>query len=410
MTEGPNLLVEWASPWREFRSSIGPALGRSPAPLAGEAPTGLFPLRGLLLSWGAEAIVLALAIVLRAEVAKLQPYHPPPLPRHDVIYFHGNELPRVEDFGGAQTGRSGMAGGKQAHHASQTIRVVRGDSVRDKVVDAPNLKLPISNAPVENLLAFKPIPGPPPAEGLKANATAPALSQNSIVAPAPEVLRQMDRKIASLDQSVVAPPPSAQADRRRQVMGLTPAIVAPSAADVPRDQGRSIVSMTSPIIQPSPDDVHREPPPLRGPAGPPNTVVPPPVSAPVRESTQQAKLNLPAASVIAPPPANVTTDRSVSGVSLSDPKVVPPPVQLGGRSKDPHAIVSVTGAERIVPPPPSVVGGSALEGGGRGQGKKAGGFGTSTADIVVPPPPGVGSATEYDSAPAMSPAIPSVYR
>jgi len=140
MTEGPNLLVEWASPWREFRSSIGPALGRSPAPLAGEAPTGLFPLRGLLLSWGAEAIVLALAIVLRAEVAKLQPYHPPPLPRHDVIYFHGNELPRVEDFGGAQTGRSGMAGGKQAHHASQTIRVVRGDSVRDKVVDAPNLR------------------------------------------------------------------------------------------------------------------------------------------------------------------------------------------------------------------------------------------------------------------------------
>ena len=31
MTEGPNLLVEWSSPWQEFRSAIRPALGRSPA-------------------------------------------------------------------------------------------------------------------------------------------------------------------------------------------------------------------------------------------------------------------------------------------------------------------------------------------------------------------------------------------
>ncbi|HMK23544.1 MAG TPA: hypothetical protein VK466_14505, partial [Terriglobales bacterium] len=318
MTEGPKLLVEWSSPWQEFCSAIGPALGRSPAPLAGEAPTGLFPVRGLLLSWGAEAIVLALAIILPAKMALLRPYHPPPLPKHDVIYFHGNELPRVEDFGGAQAGKSGTAGGKQAHHASQTIRVVRGDTVRDKVVDAPNLKLPVSSAPVENLLAFKPVPGPPPAEGLKSSLATPALSQNSIVAPAPELLRQLDRRVATLDQSVVAPPPSANPERRRDVMGLTPAIIAPAPSDVQRESGRSIVSMTSPIIQPSPDDVRRDPPPLRGPAGPPNMVVPPPVSAPVREGAQQAKLTLPAASVIAPPPSHVTPDRTVSGVALTD--------------------------------------------------------------------------------------------
>jgi len=399
MTEGPKLLVEWSSPWQEFRSAIRPALGRSPTPLAGEAPTGLFPLRGLLLSWGAEAIMLALAIILPAKIALLRPYHPPPLPRHEVIYFHGNELPRVEDFGGAQIGKSGRAGGTQAHHATQTIRVVRGDTVREKVVDAPNLKLPISNAPVENLLAFKPVPGPPPAEGLKPNSAAPTLSQNGIIAPAPEVLRAMDRRrIVRLDESVVAPPPSANMDQRRQTMGLTPAIIAPAPTDVQRESGRSIVSMTSPIIQPSPDDVRREPPPLRGPAGPPNTVVPPPVSAPLREGTQQAKLNMPAASVIAPPPSHVTPDRSLSGVSLSDPKVVPPPVQLGGRSKDPQAIVGVTAADRIVPPPPSVSGGTALDGGGRGQAKRAGGFGTLTAENVVPPPPGAATGTERSGA------------
>lgn len=399
MTEGPNLLVQWSSPWEEFRSAIGPALGRSPAPLAGEAPTGLFPLRGLLLSWGAEAILLTLAIILPAKIALLRPYQPPPIPKHEVIYFHGNELPRVQDFGGAQSGKSGMAGGKQAHHASQTIRVARGDTARDKVVDAPNLKLPVSNAPVENLLAFKPVPGPPPAEGLKSSLAAPALSQNSIIAPAPEVLRQLDRRIASLDQSVVAPPPSGNTERRRDVMGLTPLIIAPAPDDVQREPGRSIVSMTSPIIQPSPNDVHREPPPLRGPAGPPNLAVPPPVSAPVREGTQQAKLTLPAAGVIAPPPSHVTADRSISGVNLAaDPKVVPPPVQLGGRSKDPRAIVGVTAADRIVPPPPTVSGGTAPDGGGRGQGKKAGGFGTLAAENVVPPPPGVTANAEHPGA------------
>jgi hypothetical protein len=398
MIEDPKLLVEWSSPWREFVSSIRPALSRSPEPLAGEAPTGLFPLRGLLLSWGAEAILLVLAIILPAKMALLRPYHPPPLPRHDVIYFHGNELPRVEDFGGAQAGKSGAAGGKQAHHASQTIRVARGDTARDKVVDAPNLKLPVSTAAVENLLAFRPVPGPPPAEGLKSTQTTPTLSQNAIVAPSPEVLRKLDRRIARLDPSVVAPPPSANADSRRDVMGLTPAIIAPAPSDVQRESGRAIVSMTSPIIQPSPDDVHREPPPLHGPAGPPNTVVPPPVSAPVRESTQQAKLNLPVASVIAPPPSHVTPDRSISGVNLADPRVVPPPVQLGGRSKDPRAVVGVAAAERIVPPPPSVPGGIALEGGGRGQGKKAGGFGTLTPENVVPPPPGMASGVEHSDA------------
>ena len=34
--ETPKLLIEWASPWEEFLTSIGPALGRSPKRLAGE--------------------------------------------------------------------------------------------------------------------------------------------------------------------------------------------------------------------------------------------------------------------------------------------------------------------------------------------------------------------------------------
>jgi hypothetical protein len=390
MSEGPKLLVEWSSRWDDFRSAIGPAFGRSPAPLAGEAPTGLFPIRGLLLSWGAEAILLALAIWLPVKMRDLPTFRTLTPPKHQVIYY-GHELPQVQDFGGAESGRSGVAGGQQAHHDTQTIRVARGTSRSEKVVDAPNLNLPMSLAPVANLLAFKSIPGPPPAEGLKAATPTPSLSKNAIVAPPPEVIRELDRSIPRLNSGVVAPPPSSAAERSRQVMGLSATtIIAPAPSDVPRDRSHAILSMTTPIVQPSPDDIPRDPPPLRGPAASNTIIVPPPVSAPQRENTQVAKLSMPAQAVIAPPPSQVTSDRTVSGASLSDPKVVPPPVQVGGRSTDKRAILGMTAANAIVPPPPSVAGGSAINGGGRGHGQSAGGFGTTlTADNVVPPPPTV---------------------
>ena len=391
MSEGPKLLVEWSPRWSEFRSAIGPAFRRSPTPLAGEAPTGLFPLRGILVSWGAEAILLTLAILLPARLATMRTFRTVTPPKHQVIYY-GHELPQVQDFGGAEAGRSGVAGGQQAHHDTQTIRVARGTSRTEKVVEAPNVNLPVSLAPVANLLALKSIPGPPPAEGLKAATPTPSFSKNAIVAPPPEVIRELDRSIPRLNNSVVAPPPSsAAAERARQVTGLTTAtVIAPAPSDGPRDRSNAVMSMTTPIVQPSPNDVPRDPPPLRGPSAANAIIVPPPVSAPQRENTQASKLSMPALAVIAPPPSQVTSDRTVSGASLSDPKVVPPPVQVGGRSSDKHAIMGMTAASVVVPPPPSVSGGTAVNGGGRGHAPSAGGFGTIlSADNVVPPPPSV---------------------
>jgi hypothetical protein len=392
MIEGPKLLVEWSSRWDEFWTAIGPAIGRSPAPLAGEAPTGLFPLRGLLVSWGAEAILLALAIWLPTKLREMPTFRTVTPPKHTVIYYQGNELPQVQDYGGAQMGRSGVAGGQQAHHESQAIKVARGTSRTEKVVDAPNLNLPVSLAPVANLLAVSPVPGPPPSEGLKATMPAPSLSKNAIVAPPPEVIRDLERSIPRMNSAVVAPPPTQVAsERNRQLMGLSSAtIIAPAPTDIPRNQSHSVMAMTTPIVRPSPTDVPRDPPPLRGPAASNTIIVPPPVSAPLRENTQTAKLNMPAPAVIAPPPSQVTSDRTVSGASLSDPKVVPPPVEVGGRSPDKRAILGMTAANQVVPPPPSVSGGSAISGGGRGHNQAAGGFGTVlSADNVVPPPPSV---------------------
>ena len=158
MNEGPKLLVEWSSPWQEFRTAIGPAFARSTRPLAGEAQVGLFPYRGMLISWVLEALLLVAVIVLPTKLASMRPYQPPAIPKYDVIYFSPDELPQIEDAGGAEVGRSGRGGGQEAFHHTQTIRVSRGNAVRDTVVDAPKLDLPRSDSPVANLLAFKTIP------------------------------------------------------------------------------------------------------------------------------------------------------------------------------------------------------------------------------------------------------------
>src|SRR2546429_8149772 len=83
--EPPRLLVEWSSPWEEFKSAIRPALSKPPKQLAGEAPTGMFPYRGMAVAWVLEVLLLILVIVLPARIATLQPYSPPPIRKWDVI-------------------------------------------------------------------------------------------------------------------------------------------------------------------------------------------------------------------------------------------------------------------------------------------------------------------------------------
>jgi hypothetical protein len=329
------LLVEWSSPWQEFRTSLGPALGRSPAHLPAEARTGLVPYRGMLLTWIGEALLLVVLIVLPGQVASMRPNDPPSFSKYDVIYFSPDELPRTEDTGGAQPGRSGRAGGQEAHHRTQTIRVARGSLVRDKIVDAPNLKLPVANTPVANLLAYKAIPGPPPAEGVHSSRQVPALSQ-SVVPPAPDVERSPTHNQPTLIASVIAPAPS------------------PLPQDMPavRIPGMQAVQ-----------------------------VVPPPVSAPERATTLNPRLTLPAPNVVAPAPVQAAREFSPRGPGFGpgelQKQVVPPPVQLGNRSLTSPAGASLGGGPTVVAPPVQL--GSTLGSQGR--------IGLEGSVAVVPPAP-----------------------
>jgi hypothetical protein len=402
--DAPKLLIEWASPWEEFVTSIRPALSRSSPRLAGEAPYGILPYRGMLTSWVVEAFLLCVAIVLPMKIAQLRPYVAPKPTGHDVIYYSGDELPRTEDLGGAQAGITGRAGGSQGHHRTQTIKIARGKSLVERVVDAPDLKLPASKDAVANLLAIKPNPGPPPLEGVRSSRRVPGLAAN-VVAPAPNVIRDYTR--GSTLESVVPPAPNLSRDHPLATPALNAAVIAP-APTVSRDHTLVAPALGAPIVAPAPSisrdrtlvapslaaavvppapavassEISRSPVQM---ANPP--VVPPPVSSPEREASRNARLTMPATSIIAPPPASdISSDlhRLASG-SFPDPAktvVPPPPAQAGSGSLVSSLLGKLFGTTDVVPPPPTVTGGSA-----------AGGNGASLSANVVPPPPGVASGS-----------------
>src|SRR5216684_3208280 len=282
--EPPHLLVEWSSPWEEFKSALRPALTRPPKRLAGEAPIGMFPYRGMLVSWLLECLLLIALIVLPEHFVSLEIPTPSTRPQQDVIYYSGNELPQTNDRGGAQSGKSGRAGGQQAHHRTQTIRVARGDKPGEKVVDAPKINLPHSDSAVANLLAFKPNPGPPPAEGLRSSLIAPMLPAMtmSAVPPSPELNSSASRRSSTLTSNVIPPAPEVSRTPTRTSPILNAAII-PPAPNVSRDKMRTANPLAPTVVAPAPRDEQRDLADSRVPLTQSVDVVAPPVSAPQRD-------------------------------------------------------------------------------------------------------------------------------
>jgi hypothetical protein len=429
--DAPKLLVAWTSRWDDFITSIPPAFARSESRLAGEAPFGLIPLRIMIPSFVLEAFLIFAAIIIPIKINQLRPYVAPSIANHDVIYYSGDELPRTEDLGGAESGKTGRAGGDESHHRTQTIRIARGSSLVPRVVDAPNLKIPESRDAVANLLAIKPNPGPPPSEGLRSTRSAPNLS-TSIVAPAPNAVRDYTRNGVRLDTviapapsttrdlttaptlsatvippapnvasdhtlyapalapSVIPPAPKISRDRISASPSLTPNVVAP-APSVSREQARSAPSLASNVIPPAPGAVSRQV--SSSPVQMANVaVVPPPASAPERMSTRDPKLTLPAPTVIAPPPSSdISRDmrRLPNGSTADTSKAVvpPPPTQSGSGSLLSSLVGKIFGASEVVPPPPAV----------SSNGGNTGSPATTLSPRVVPPPPSsTGSTTAGD--------------
>jgi hypothetical protein len=378
----PKFLIEWEPRWQAFTSAVGPAMERSPAHLAGELHPGLFPVHGMVATWVLEFALLVAIITIPTTLMRMGLFLPPPMPKpkYDVIYFSGDELPKVNDAGGAEAGHEGRSGGREHFSRKQTIKVARGDSLVEKVMDAPKLKLPRSSDPVKNLLAVTaPQPGPPPTEGLRSTQLVHP-PQETVVPPQPEIRRQRL--------------PAAQA-------------------------------MTATVVQPAPD-TRREIARTRLPQLDNNDVVPPPVAVPSNESAVP-KLALPATLVVQPPPR---VDRELWGAAHPLPGaketagVIPPPVQAVGRGlgRATRAVGTVGGGTEVIPPPANAVAGGTAgltSGVGNGMGKElaslsspvvgppgSGGTGLETGGIVISNSPGskVGIGEGGAGSLAMSPS------
>ncbi|MGA9472809.1 MAG: hypothetical protein WBV36_10115 [Terriglobales bacterium] len=409
-TEWPELrlLVEWSSPWEEFKTALRPALARSPEALAGEAPVGIFPYRGILVSWLLECLLLIAIIVIPARIASMQPFVAPPRPKWDVIYYSGDELPQTADRGGAQAGKTGRAGGQQAHHRTQTIKVARGDKPGETVVDAPKVNLPHSDSAVANLLAFKPIPGPRPAEGLQSasalRAPTSTLPNVTPIAPAPDVSAAANRNQANLATSVVAPAPEISHndahDNRRAASAVSPTPIAP-APNMATDRLRSTSSIASTVVAPAPSQTPRDLASSRVQISQTTDVVAPPVSAPQRDlAAPTTKLSLPAPTVVAPPPSQVSRDLNSWGSTrsgdLRSQPVPPPPSAAAGGSQTRSGRGTL--GTQAVPPAESInKNGASNDAASNGASSSASGGSRNSrggsrldANSVVPPPPTVG--------------------
>ena len=418
------LLVEWSSPWEEFRTAIGPAFSHSQRKLAGEARTGIFPYRGMLATWIGEAVVLAALIIIPAKLASLRPYTPPPQRKYELIYYTGDELPRTEDAGGAQAGRAGRAGGREAHHHTQTIRVARGGSLREKVVDAPNFKLPVSDTAVANLLAYKPIPGPPPAEGLKTALRVSGALETQVVAPAPFINRQSMQYAPTLNTTVVAPSPAVpkrdmtdlQLPGSRAAQVVPPPVSAPERATI--NQNPKLTLPSQQVIAPAPTPQISRDLAMRGPGFGSGElqkqVVPPAVQLPSGTAHRGTGLFNGNSSAVVPPPVQmipgeVQQRQGPRGLNGSA-GVVAPPVKIAGGPLQRPSGSGLGGTIAVAAPAPSLSGVGSLT--GRGQGNRGGGLGGAfdSGDVAAPPKgggTGSGTGVVVSSNPGAQKGLPS---
>ncbi|HEY2860060.1 MAG TPA: energy transducer TonB, partial [Terracidiphilus sp.] len=286
--------------------------------------------------------------------------------KYDVIYYSGDELPKVSDVGGAQSGRTGQGGGRQGFNRTQAIHVSRGEQLRERVVDAPKLNLPHSDAAVANLLAYKRVPGPPPAEGLKSALRALQAPQMDAIAPAPEVDRNQMQPAPALNSSVVPPAPAAQNLAALRLPGSHPMQVVPPPVSAPEDITNSNPKLTLPaqaVVAPAPAQVTREM--TKGPGFGPGDI----------------------RNQVVPPPVQVGSDSGEmrNRASLGGTSAVPPPVQVGGGPMSHQPVSGLGGGVSAVPPPPMLSGGTSLTGRGSGsRGMGRGGAG-EMGEVAAPP-------------------------
>jgi hypothetical protein len=247
MRDAPHLLVEWEPGWRSFATSVRAALRPQPRRSGfrgvpyGTRPRG--PLSSLLLHFALVFTYVSLspwfhllAPVQPQIVLESHAYNGP-------IYYLSEGLPPVADVGGAESGRTGRAGGAEAFHSRQVIRIARGNRVSRVIVDAPKLNLPRTDGAVANLLALSsPMPAPPAHALQNFQRIGAVLPQVAAVPPAPDIARLVGPRMPDVRPDVI-PPPARPNEMPRDAKLMLPAVEA--VPPIPAEATRSALATGS---------------------------------------------------------------------------------------------------------------------------------------------------------------------
>ena len=123
-----------------------------------------------------------------------------------IVYFR-NGLPEISDQGGAQPGKSGPAG-RDSFHAKQTIHIAHGSVIVSAVADAPELALPLVDAPANLVLFAHSVPIGPSPTVTKPASSAPQLPAPGVVPPSPPITpARLAQQVSIPEPGVVPPPP-----------------------------------------------------------------------------------------------------------------------------------------------------------------------------------------------------------
>jgi hypothetical protein len=375
--EPPNFLIEWEPRWKAFSGALGPAMQRSPRQLQGECHAGLWPASGMVVAWVMEFALLLVIITLPGTLKYMQTFTPPVHPKYEVIYFSGDNLPQTTDTGGAQAGHTGHSGGRTAMNKQQVIKVARGDSLTQQVVDVPKIKLPPSKDAVANLIAIAAAkPGPPPTQGLEKLAKPKLLLPADAVPPEVKVARDKMERMPDLSAEAVAPPVDTMREKLSTAPNLAAQVVPPSP-EIERSKLLRTPALGVSVVRPAPvvhGDIERSKAPQLT-----AEVVPPPVSArDVQDQNLHPKLSLPPPTAVQPAPntssalAKEIWSAAGSFFGGGTKNVVPPPVQPTAGFADGKPLAAglargLSGGPGVVPPPPNVVGNGVGQGGSAGE-------------------------------------------
>lgn len=390
--EPPNFLIRWEPRWKSFTTALSPAMQRSPRHLQGECRAGLFPMSGMVVAWVMEFALLLVIITLPSTLQFMQTFTPPVHPKYQVIYFSGDYLPQTTDTGGAQAGHSGKSGGRTAMNKQQVIKVARGDSLTQQVVDVPKIKLPPSRDAVANLIAIAATrPGPPPTESLASMRPKLVLPEDA-VPPEVKVARDKLQKMPDISADAVAPPVDVTRDKMRAAPNLAAQVVPPSV-EIERNKLLRTPALGVTVVRPAPV-VHGQIERSRAPQLDAE-VVPPPVSArDVQDNNLNPKMVLPPPTAVQPAPNTSSMAKEIWNAAGSffgggTKNVVPPPVQPTAGFSDGKPLAAglargLTGGPGVVPPPPVITGD------GLGGGDKSGGKGEAGALAALRPAAALG--------------------